>query len=74
MVLLDILMPHLSGLDVLEKIRKSNNTVPVILMTAYGDTHMEQTAKRLNVTAYLKKPFNQIETVIDLVKRTLQSA
>ncbi len=73
LILLDILMPKLTGLQVLEKMRKSNIQTPVILMTAYGDSQTEKTAKLYGISAYLKKPFNNIDDVVSLVKTTLKS-
>ncbi|HBQ21701.1 MAG: hypothetical protein A2Z91_03010 [Deltaproteobacteria bacterium GWA2_38_16] len=69
LILLDIIMPKMSGLEVLEHIRTQQITTPVVLMTAYGDTKTETTAKELGISAYLTKPFNNIEDIIALVHR-----
>lgn len=74
LILLDILMPKLNGLEVLEKIRKENIQTPVILMTAYGDTQTETASKKLGISSYLTKPFENIEDVISLIKHILKSA
>jgi DNA-binding response OmpR family regulator len=68
LVILDILMPKMSGLEVLEKVRKKNIQTPVILMTAYGDANTQAKAKELKVAAYVTKPFENIEDIISLVK------
>jgi len=68
LILLDIMMPKMTGIELLQKIRNERNQTPVILMTAYGDTETEKMAKDLGVSAYLKKPFENIEDVIALVK------
>lgn len=73
LILLDIMMPNLTGLEVLEKVKKRGITIPIILMTAYGDANTEKRAKELNVAAYITKPFNNIDDIISLVKQTLSS-
>lgn len=71
LILLDVLMPKLNGLEVLETIRKRKIKTPVILMTAYGDSETEFASKNLGISAYLTKPFDHIENIIRLVKSTL---
>jgi len=60
LVLLDIVLPHTSGLDVLASLRAfpHRKTTPVIMLTAKGqDTDREQ-ADALGVTDFLTKPFS----------------
>ena len=56
-IILDIMMPKLSGLDVLKKLRASGNTTPVLLLTAKAE--VEDRIKGLDMGAddYLPKPF-----------------
>jgi DNA-binding response OmpR family regulator len=59
-ILLDIMMPHLSGLDVLDQLRQlpHRHSTPVIMLTGKGqDTDREQAA-RLGATDFLTKPFS----------------
>lgn len=60
-LILDIMMPELSGLEVVSALRRAHNTVPVLLLTARGDA--SDRIKGLNVGAddYLAKPFNMGE-------------
>ncbi len=62
-VLLDWIMPHLSGVEVLQKIRQSNNHVPIILLTAL--TQVSSTIEALNLGAddYITKPFSFEELI-----------
>lgn len=71
LILLDIIMPKLSGLELLEHIRTSQIKTPVILMTAYGDAKTEARAKELGICAYLTKPFTNIDDVISTAKKCL---
>lgn len=54
---LDIFMPGMSGLEVLEKLRTRNKTVKVILYTLYADTALFEKAKTLGVNGCVLKDF-----------------
>ena len=71
LILLDIIMPKLSGLELLEHLRQSQITTPVILMTAYGDAKTAARAKELGISAYLTKPFSNIDDILSIVKKCL---
>lgn len=57
LILLDIMMPKLNGLDVLEKIRQDENTenIPVIMLTNFGQEYLVKRAFELKATDYLLK-------------------
>jgi putative two-component system response regulator len=57
-VLTDIKMPEMSGVELLEEIRKFNTEVPVILMTAYAELDMAIDAIKNGAFDFLIKPFN----------------
>ncbi len=59
-VLLDIMMPSMSGLDVLRKIRERSE-VPVIMLTARGDETDRVVGLELGADDYLAKPFSPRE-------------
>ena len=60
LVLLDIMMPHLSGLDVLAQLRKlpGRERTPVIMLTAKGQETDRARAAELGATDFLTKPFS----------------
>ena len=60
LVLLDLMMPKLSGLDVLKKIREQDRfkSLPCIILTAGGDAKHERDALQLGATEFLTKPFS----------------
>jgi DNA-binding NtrC family response regulator len=62
-VLLDVRMPGLSGMDVLKKIRAIDGNLPVVLVTAYADTHQAVEAMKEGAYDYLAKPFDNNEVV-----------
>ena len=61
LVISDLRMPECDGLSFLESLRRSGNTVPVIILTAYGevDTYLE--AMNAGATEYLNKPIQSDE-------------
>jgi len=56
-VLTDIMMPEVTGLQFLEKIRSFNSDIPVIMMTAYAELDMTIDAIRKGAFDFLLKPF-----------------
>jgi two-component system response regulator (stage 0 sporulation protein F) len=66
LVLLDIKMPVMSGLETLAEIRKTSKDLPVLMMTAYGDLEVVEQAKKLYVKHYIIKPFdlNEVKMMV----------
>ncbi len=62
-VLLDIRMPGQSGMDVLKTIRAIDDYLPVVLITAYANTHQAVEAMKEGAYDYLAKPFDNKEVV-----------
>src|SRR5579884_3173263 len=60
LVLLDLMMPHLSGLDVLSAMRKDPRwrDVPCIILTAAGQEQQHTSAMELGANDFLTKPFS----------------
>ena len=60
LVLLDLMMPRLSGMDVLKQIREQDRfkSLPCIILTAGGDAKHERDALALGATQFLTKPFS----------------
>lgn len=56
-VLLDLRLPGMHGMEVLEKLRARYPDLPVVIITAYADLESAIQALRLGATDYLRKPF-----------------
>lgn len=56
-IILDIMMPKMSGLKVLESLRKQGSTVPILLLTAKGEIEDRVTGLDMGADDYLPKPF-----------------
>lgn len=67
-VLLDIMLPGLSGFDVLERIRENDALVltPVILVSAMGDIHEKTRGFECGADDYIVKPFNSADLCLRL--------
>jgi CheY-like chemotaxis protein len=68
LILSDINMPGMSGLDLLPKARAARPDVPVIMITAYGDAETRRTALERGAEALLTKPidFDILQQEIDI--------
>src|SRR5512137_2079783 len=73
LVLMDIRMGGLSGLETLRRIRQMDSKLLVILMTAYGTTQTAIEAMKLGAYDYLLKPFD-VPKLKDIVANALQAA
>ena len=62
MVLLDVMMPRMDGLEVCRRIRKAGNT-PVMMLTAKGETFDKVLGLELGADDYMVKPFDAKEVV-----------
>jgi DNA-binding response OmpR family regulator len=60
LVLLDLMMPYLSGLDVLAEMKRDDRlkTVPTIVLTAAGQEQQHHMAMELGASEFLTKPFS----------------
>lgn len=70
LVLLDIKMPGLTGMQVLEQIRQRGSKVDVIMMTAYGTIEKAVEAMKLGAVDFISKPFTP-EMIREIVKDVL---
>lgn len=70
-VILDICMPGINGLEVLKQIKNTINEVPVIIITAYGEIRSAIEAIKVGAYDYFTKPFDNEQIVLG-VKRALE--
>ena len=69
MVLLDLMMPGISGLQVLEKIREYDKNIATMILTGYPTLETAGDAMKLEACDYIKKPFE-----VDEFRRAIRAA
>ncbi|MGI6359247.1 MAG: response regulator [Bacillota bacterium] len=67
-ILLDMKMPVMDGLETLRNVRTKEPDLPVVIMTAYGELDLVNQAESLGISAKLSKPFD-IEALRDMLVR-----
>ncbi|MFC1853522.1 sigma-54-dependent transcriptional regulator [candidate division CSSED10-310 bacterium] len=72
LVILDIRLPGLNGLETFERIRKIDTKLPVIVMTAFGTTETAIEATKLGAFDYILKPFD-IPDILKLIKQAQEA-
>ncbi|MCK5106764.1 MAG: response regulator [Elusimicrobiales bacterium] len=70
LMLLDIRLPGMDGIEVLEKTKKINRSLPVVMITGYGHIRSAVDVMNLGANEYLQKPFENTQ-LVKTVKRFL---
>ena len=73
LMLLDIKMPKLDGLEVLKRLHQQGNGTPVLMLTAYQSVELAQEAVRLGAKDYLPKPFER-DQILGAVQNAIRDA
>lgn len=71
-VLLDVMMPQMDGLDLLPKLLEKNSNLKVLIMTAYSTLDKVLNAHRFGATDYIMKPFSSMAELSKKVEHLLQ--
>jgi len=71
LVTLDLRMPGLSGIEVLKEIKKRDDDIEVIVITAYGTPQNAQEATRYGAGDFISKPFN-ISDLLSTVSKSIE--
>lgn len=72
LVILDVRLPGMSGLEAFQTIHQIDPKLPVIIMTAYGTTETAIEATKLGAFDYVLKPFD-IPDMLNLIKQALEA-
>ncbi len=72
LVLADIKMPGMDGLEMLRQIRELDQRVVVIIMTGYASLETAVKAIKYNAYDYLVKPFDDTDKIMTIIERGLQ--
>lgn len=71
LILLDIMMPKMNGLEMLEKLKKDPDTkaIPVIVLTNLAGSHDAERAMELGAVRYIVKSEHEPKEIVDIVKQ-----
>jgi FixJ family two-component response regulator len=72
-LILDLLMPEMNGLELLETLRERRNRIPAIIMTGRSDASLRARAQRSGAVAFLDKPVDEDE-LMDSISVALRAA
>ena len=75
-ILLDIMLPKIGGLEVLEKIKSDSITkkIPVVLLTNLSEGETISKGLSLGAESYIIKSSRQLKSIVDTVKRAISGA
>ena len=68
----DIRMPGMSGLELQAKLNAERCRIPIVFITAHGDSQMRMQALRAGAVEFLAKPFND-EALLETVRAALET-
>ena len=71
-VIVDVMMPGIDGLQVLEELKKADESLPVVMITAYASMDTAIRAMKLGAFDYITKPFKNDEVLVVLKNATEQ--
>jgi two-component system response regulator AtoC len=66
LIMLDIVMPGINGIEVLERMKKTNSSTPVIILSAVGQTKTVVDAMKMGAADFLVKPFEEQELELSI--------
>jgi DNA-binding NtrC family response regulator len=66
LMLLDLMMPDLSGMEVLQEVRSRDRDIPIFLITAYGSTQVAVDALKAGATDYFPKPWENDKLLLEI--------
>ena len=72
LVLTDIKMPGMDGLEMAQRIKEMNPWMPIVVVTGYGSEANEAKAEEVGVTEFLRKPLTP-ETIEQVTAKTLRT-
>lgn len=69
-IIADVRMPHMSGLELLEHLKLNRITLPVIVITGYGDISMAVRAMKAGAVDFILKPIND-QNLLEIIQKNI---
>lgn len=73
LILLDLMMPDRSGMEVLREVREREDDTPIFMITAYGSVEVAVNAIKAGANDYFSKPWNNDKLLIEIARMIAQS-
>lgn len=73
LILLDLMMPDMSGIEVLGEVRKKDSLTPIFLLTAYGSIEVAVQALKAGANDYFSKPWDNEKLLIEIERMIASS-
>jgi two-component system response regulator VicR len=73
LIIVDIMLPYFSGLEIVGKVKQNENATPIIVISAMGQQDVVEEALKLGADQYISKPFN-IRSLTDHITRLTNMA
>lgn len=73
LVLLDIMMPKMDGIEVLNKLKEKKPEIKVIMMTAFSTLDRVLKSHKIGAENYIMKPFDSLSSLEDKIIKALQN-
>ena len=71
-VLLDLILPDIGGMEILEHVKQNHPDIEVVIMTAFGDVDTAVTAVQAGAYHFLTKPFTNEDAVVQLLTKAAE--
>ena len=68
LIITDIMMPNMNGIEMIKEIKKIDTQIPIIILSAYSDTDFFVETIKLGIDGYILKPMNLAQSVDILSK------
>jgi two-component system CheB/CheR fusion protein len=72
-LLVDAYMPGMSGIDLLERLKKDGHHLPALMITGQSDVHMAVTAMKAGALDFIEKPVGRVELLASITRALAQS-
>jgi DNA-binding NtrC family response regulator len=71
LIITDIMMPQINGLELLKQIREFNKKTPILMITAFDSIDKALEAHKYGANNYIKKPFKSLDFILEKINKEL---
>lgn len=71
LIICDIMLPHMTGLELIQKLNSEGIEIPFLMISSYGNEETVSKAKEMGVSQFLSKPFSK-ENLLEKVNEVIE--